>query len=157
MSKAPRKHVVQTPGAEPLEGSSAGAPVLVGLNPENPTTVIAGQTMAMNDVVRSAFDTSEYSLEEWNALPVTERDALIQAQVSEIESVSGIAEDAGQSKAELARARIWPRKPRGKKPDGKPDLPKPSEVDPAKITRATQTTAGWVVPSKPLRVPGRGE
>jgi len=147
-----RNYQTQMPGAAPRDNQQGEA--LAGLGDDDATIDIAGESHPLNEVVNSAFETTGMSVSEWNALTGVERDARVQAQIAEIESIT--AQMAGRG-VPMTRA---PQKPAAKKPAAAPRgdrLPEPHEVDPDKITAPTRTTKGWIIPSKPIRVPKRGE
>jgi hypothetical protein len=149
-----RTYTTQMPGEVPPTDQQGEE--IVGLGADDQVLEIGGQTFPLNEVVSSAFETSGMSVSEWNALPAEQRDIILQAQIAEIESISVQVADRGVPMTRAPRSRKQAaEKPVTAKRAGK--LPEPHEVDPAKITAMVRTTQGWVIPSKPIRVPQRGD
>jgi len=85
--------------------------ILVGSDSFESSYEIGEQTVPLGDLVRSAFENSELTVQEWNELPEEERDALIgavlevmQAAVAGHEQAGGEKDQAGTGNAEPALA-----------------------------------------------------
>lgn len=155
-----REHKVLTPGAPPVIPNPESVP-LAGIGDDEVAIDISGHAVPMNDIVRSAYETSGISLLEWNELDGHERDELIAAKRKEMavqfrdmgdlparEEVQRRAQASADARREANRAG------KADTPEAKLALlPHSSEVDPASISAPMQCSDGILVPTTPRAMP----
>ena len=116
---------------------------------------ISGRDVPMNDIVRSAYETSAYSAEAWNALDGHERDELIAAKRKELaQQFRDLGDEALPDQAEVQRRaqaaveqRRRARKAIERGADPADTLPHSTELDPDTIAAPVLCRDGWLVPT----------
>lgn len=152
-----RTFKTQTPGAPAsteTDSQSDDAFTLAGLGEDDVVIDIGGRDVPMNDIVRSAYETSAYSAEQWNALDGHERDELIATKQKELAQLfRARGDEALPNQADVQRrmqAAVEQRRaarqaiPKGASPEEA--LPHSSELDPAEIAAPVLCRDGWLVP-----------
>ncbi|KXJ45886.1 hypothetical protein [Marinobacter sp. Hex_13] len=94
--------------------------ILVGSDSFESSYEIEGQTVLLGDLVRSAFENSELTLQQWNELPDEERDALIEAVLAVMQAAAAGSEEG----------------------DGDKDQPDTRNVEPGEASTESEQTGG---------------
>lgn len=161
-----RNHNIQTPGSavqlamtQPSgdrQGDDDSHVKLVGLGDPGAAIDVEGRTVALNEIVTSAFETSGLSVLEWNALEGVQRDGFVASKRSELATLYRNApsdmpsQDEARANAQAAAARR--QAARQANPDNpaaarESALPHRDDVDPRRINAPVLTQQGWVVHS----------
>lgn len=121
----PRIAVVD--GVELAASITIPAYVEIGLN-----------SLALRDLVLSAFSRSGLSVEDWNELDEGFRDKLLTEEIAlvNVEQEEPPADEPGV----VLSAQV-------PQPDPVNELPDAKDIDPSKITRNTLSKQGWVLPT----------
>lgn len=157
-----RTYKTQTPGAPADPETNPEATQIAGIGEDDVVLDVGGREVPMNDIVRSAYETSAYSAEQWNALDGHERDELIAAKRKELaQQFKELGDDVLPSQADVQRRALAAVEQRraarqaiaqgGKAPE--PALPHSSELDPAEITAPKLCSDGWLVPTTQRALP----
>lgn len=157
---ATRSHTIQTPGAPATNPNPQSIP-LVGIGEDDVFIDVAGHQIPMNDIVRSAYETSGISLDEWNALGGQERDELLAGKTKEMaqqfreagdlprqSEVQKQAQAAAEARRASRKVQANPDSPEAKVAQ----LPHSKTIDPDTLSAPMQCSDGILVPTpkKPL-------
>jgi hypothetical protein len=152
---ATRSYKTQTPGAPADPATNPDATQIAGMGADDVMIDVSGRDVPMNDIVRSAYETSAYSAEAWNALDGHERDELIAAKRKELaQQFRDLGDEALPDQAEVQRraAAAVEQRRRARKAieqGAAPEevLPHSSELDPDQIAAPVLCRDGWLVPT----------
>lgn len=157
---AGRQHAIQTPGQAPLVPNPE-SDVLAGIGEDDVLIDISGHQVPMNDIVRSAYETSGISLLEWNDLDGHARDEMVAAKRKEMAVQFRDMGDFPAREEVQRRAQASADARRAARKAGYEDtpeakiarLPHSSEVDPADLSAPMQCSDGILVPTTPRVMP----
>lgn len=149
-----RTYKTQTPGAPADPTDNPDATLIAGMGEDDVLLDVGGREVPMNDIVRSAYETSAYSAEAWNALDGHERDELIAAKRKELaQQFRDLGNEALPNQADVQRraAAAVEQRRRARRAielGAAPEdvLPHSTELDANEIAAPTLCRDGWLVP-----------
>lgn len=163
-NESKRTYKLQAPGQAPNPQDNPEAVALIGIGDPDTSIEIEGRTVPLNDIVTGAFETSGFSVLEWNALESPARDDMIATKSKEFAQMfrDAGADLPGQEAARAAaQASVAARRAAREAAananvpvaDRKPTLPHRDEIDAKKIAAPVLTQQGWIVPSVQRQLP----